>query len=45
MSFRKDFVFGVATASQQIEGASREDGKGLNIWDVQITWLGVFGTR
>ena len=34
MSFREDFAWGVATASQQIEGAYREDGKGLNIWDI-----------
>ena len=34
MSFRKDCVCGVATASQQIEGAYLEDGKGLNVWDV-----------
>ena len=34
MGFRKDFAWGVATASQQIEGAYREGGKGLNIWDV-----------
>lgn len=34
MSFRKDFAWGVATASQQIEGAYREKGKGLSIWDV-----------
>lgn len=34
MSFRKDFVWGVATSSQQIEGAYADDGKGLNIWDV-----------
>ena len=34
MSFRKDFAWGVATASQQIEGAYLEGGKGLNIWDV-----------
>ena len=34
MGFRKDFRWGVATASQQIEGAYREGGKGLNIWDV-----------
>ena len=34
MSFRKDFAWGVATASQQIEGAYRDGGKGLNIWDV-----------
>ena len=34
MSFKKDFAWGVATASQQIEGAYLEGGKGLNIWDV-----------
>lgn len=34
MSFRKDFAWGVATASHQIEGAYLEGGKGLNIWDV-----------
>ena len=33
MSFKKDFVWGAATASYQIEGASTEDGKGLSIWD------------
>lgn len=33
MSFKKDFIWGAATASFQIEGAWNEDGKGLNIWD------------
>ncbi len=34
MSFRKDMVWGTATASYQIEGAWNEDGKGVSIWDV-----------
>lgn len=34
MGFSKDFIWGAATASYQVEGAAFEDGKGLNIWDV-----------
>ena len=34
MSFRKDFMWGAATASFQIEGAWNEDGKSPSIWDV-----------
>ena len=33
MGFRKDFVWGAATAAYQIEGAYNRDGKGENIWD------------
>lgn len=32
--FRKDFLWGTATAATQIEGAAYEDGKGLSIWDI-----------
>ncbi len=31
--FAKDFLWGTATASYQIEGAIHEDGKGASIWD------------
>ena len=34
MGFPKDFVWGAASASYQIEGAVREDGRGESIWDV-----------
>ncbi|MDP4176992.1 MAG: GH1 family beta-glucosidase [Bacillota bacterium] len=33
MSFPKDFVWGAATASYQVEGALNEGGRGLSIWD------------
>lgn len=33
MSFPKDFLWGVATASYQVEGAYQEDGKGRSVWD------------
>ena len=33
MRFSEDFIWGAAAASYQIEGAAREDGKGLSVWD------------
>lgn len=33
MGFSKDFMWGAATASYQVEGAYDVDGKGLSIWD------------
>ena len=34
MGIAKDFVWGAATSSYQIEGTGRDSGKGQNIWDV-----------
>lgn len=34
MSFPKDFVWGAAAASYQIEGGAYDDGKGLSVWDM-----------
>lgn len=33
MKFPRDFLWGAATAAYQIEGASREDGRGPSVWD------------
>lgn len=33
MSFRRDFIWGAAASSYQIEGAPAEDGKGPSVWD------------
>jgi len=33
-NFPKDFVWGVAAASYQVEGAWNEDGKGPSVWDM-----------
>ena len=44
MPFDKNFAWGVATASYQVEGAYNEDGKGLSIWDVYCKEKGrIFG--
>lgn len=41
--FPKDFMFGVATSAAQLEGAAREDGRGLSIWDAFSTIPGNIG--
>ncbi len=40
IKFPKDFIFGTATASYQIEGAISSDGKGPSIWDEFVTRKG-----
>lgn len=40
MTFHDDFVWGAATASYQIEGAHRADGKGDTVWDRMAHWKG-----
>ena len=34
MGFRNDFVWGVASASYQVEGAVNKDGRGVSVWDM-----------
>jgi len=34
MGFRDDFLWGVAAASYQVEGAANEDGRGMSVWDM-----------
>lgn len=37
LTFPKGFVWGTASASYQVEGAAREDGRGESIWDRYCT--------
>ncbi|MBN2238483.1 MAG: beta-glucosidase [Dehalococcoidales bacterium] len=34
MAFPKDFIWGAAAASYQVEGGAFDDGKGLSVWDM-----------
>ena len=43
--FPKDFLWGAATASYQIEGAWNEDGKGESIWDRFVRQPGAIKNR
>ena len=43
--FPPDFVWGVATASFQIEGAANEDGKGPSVWDTFCRLPGVIADQ
>ncbi|MDO4340071.1 MAG: GH1 family beta-glucosidase [Eubacteriales bacterium] len=44
MGFPKDFVWGAATSSYQIEGTAGKDEKGMHIWDIYTKESGrVFG--
>lgn len=38
MSFPKNFTWGVAAASYQIEGSPTADGKGKSVWDMFCGW-------
>lgn len=40
MNFPKDFLWGAATSSYQIEGAVREGGRGATIWDTFCATVG-----
>lgn len=40
MAFPKDFVWGAAAASYQLEGGAYDDGRGLSVWDTFCKWEG-----
>ncbi len=40
MAFPKDFIWGAAAASYQVEGGAFSDGKGLSVWDMMCSQPG-----
>ena len=44
MKFQKDFIWGAATSSYQIEGAAYHEGGGHSVWDMLCQQAGKIAT-